>query len=320
MSRIACVGIIVADVLGKPIDRFPGKGQLALFDELVMATGGCATNTASSLARMGYNAVVVGKVGADGFGRFVQYDLKSAGVDVSGIVTDRATSTAFTFAAVASDGERSFFHTQGANATFCLNDINMDIIKKSAAVVVGGTMLMQKFDGEETAAFLKKVRKLGKITVLDMAFNDRVKDWMKVIKPSMPFLDYFLPSYEEAARASGKSACAEIARVFRNLGAKVVAIKLGEKGAYLVSESEEIRAPAYKVRAVDTLGAGDAWVAGFMAGIIEKLPLAEAVMLGNATAAHCVMAMGASVGVKKLSAIRRFQKINRLKAEVKPLA
>ena len=319
-KRIACVGIIVADVSGKPIDRFPGRGELTLFDELGMSTGGCAANTAAGLARMGFDAMVVGKVGDDSFGKFTCEDLGAAGADTSGIKADKRVSTSFTFVTVASDGERSFFHTQGANATFGLKDIDMDVIKKADAVVVGGAMLMKRFDGAETARFLKRVRNMGKITMLDMAFNDRVKDWMSVVAPSMPYLDYFLPSYEEAARASGKTDCGDIATVFRNLGARVVGIKLGDKGSYVRSETEEITAPVYKVKAVNTLGAGDAWVAGFVAGVMQELTLAESALLGNATAAHCVMAMGAADGIRKLAVIKRFQKAQGLKAKVKRLS
>jgi len=318
-KRIGCVGIAVADVVGKPIEKFPGLGELMVFDQLAVVTGGCPVNTSSWLAKLGFPVSVVCNVGEDIFGRFVREELEKRGVDTRGVSVDKRSSTAFTFAAIARDGERRFFHTLGANGTFGIRHIRMDVIEECDMVVVGGTNLMKRFDGAETARFLKRAKRMGKTTALDMAFNDRIDDWMAVVGPSMPYLDYFLPSYEEGARASGKTDVADIAQTFLDMGAGVVAVKLAEKGAYVRSAREEIVAPSYRVKVADTVGAGDAWVAGFVAGLALELPLAEGAMLANAVAAQCVMGEGAAGGLKGLSAIKRFQRTNGQTPKVKRL-
>ncbi|MEN3189097.1 MAG: carbohydrate kinase family protein [Atribacterota bacterium] len=84
MFEVVCVGIACADVLVKPISRFPGRGKLQLVEELTLQSGGCALNAAIDLARLGVSTAIVSKVGNDGFGRYLLETLKREGVDVRG--------------------------------------------------------------------------------------------------------------------------------------------------------------------------------------------------------------------------------------------
>jgi len=89
-----------------------------------------------------------------------------------------------------------------------------------------------------------------------------------------------------------------------------VVIKLDADGAFCrEADGAETYVPAYRVdNVVDTTGAGDCWSAGFLAGLLDDLPVPEAAALGNATAAHCIQAPGASTGIVPLEQIREFQK------------
>jgi len=308
MSEVVCLGIFVADALGRPIDTIPEKARLQLFDRMELHTGGCAVNTGIAMAKLGMDVGVIGKVGDDGFGDFLIKVLSSHGVDTKGVVRDSDASTSFTFIMIASDGERRFLHTMGANATFCIKDVNMRIVKKAKLLHVAGTYLMSTFDGRQTAKVLKDAQAAGVATSLDTAYNDRLKDWLGVIKPSMPHLDYFLPSIEEAERISGKKTPKDMAQFFRDLGCKNVGIKLGRKGCYVLTEDGEVRAPIYKVKTVDSSGAGDCWIAGFLTGVLKGWDVEKSACFGNATAAHCVQAIGCTAGVKGLRAIQKFQR------------
>lgn len=308
MSDVVCLGIFVADALGRPIDTIPEKARLQLFDRMELHTGGCAVNTGIAMAKLGTDVGVIGKVGDDGFGDFLIKELKADGVNTKGVVRDPKTSTSFTFIMIASDGERRFLHTLGANATFCIDDVNMGIVKKAKLLHIAGTFLMPTFDGEQTAQTLQKAKAAGVITSLDTAYNDRLKDWLGVIKPSFPHLDYFLPSIEEAERISGRKEPKEIAQFFRDLGCKNVGIKLGREGSYVLTADGEVRVPIYKVETVDSSGAGDCWIAGFLTGVLKKWDVERAARFGNAVAAHCVQAIGCTAGVKNLKEVLAFQK------------
>ena len=310
MSDVACLGIMVADALGRPIDTIPDKARLQLFDQMELHTGGCAVNTGIALAKLGIDVSIIGKVGQDGFGDFLVKEIEKHGGDTAGVVRDADASTSFTFIMIASDGERRFLHTMGANATFCIDDVNLDIVKQAKILHVAGSYLMSTFDGEQTAEVLKQTKAAGVITSLDTAFNDRTKDWLGTIGPSLPYLDYFLPSIEEAEQISGLSQPADMARFFRDKGCKVSAIKCGRAGCYVLSDDVEVSHPIYRVDTIDSSGAGDSWVAGFLAGVIKSWPLDKAALFGNAAAAHCVQAIGCTAGVKSLEEILAFQEQN----------
>jgi sugar/nucleoside kinase (ribokinase family) len=93
MLDVACVGVLCADVLVKPVDRLPDKGKLALVDELTMKVGGCAANAAIDLARMGVSASVITQVGDDGFGRFLSQTLEAEHVDTTGLGLNPSVAT-----------------------------------------------------------------------------------------------------------------------------------------------------------------------------------------------------------------------------------
>jgi sugar/nucleoside kinase (ribokinase family) len=173
-------------------------------------------------------------------------------------------------------------------------------------------MVMATLDGEPTGKFLADVRKAGVKTLLDTVYLDSAAPaaWHAAIDPALPALDYFIPSYPEARALTGQSEPSEIARKLQAGGCANVIIKMDERGAFCREASgRETFVPAYVVeKVVDTTGAGDCWSAGFLAGLREGLSVPEAVKLGNATAAHCIQAPGASTGIVALEQIKDFQK------------
>ncbi len=259
------------------------------------------------MAKLGLKTSVIGKVGKDTFGNFVVETLKGHGIDPRGVVVDPKASTSFTFVIVGSDGQRRFLHTMGANATLCEGDINMDIVKQAKILHVAGTMVMPTFDGEQTAHILQKARAAGVTTCMDTVFNNRVADYSPIIGPCLPHLDMFLPSIEEAERVAGTSDPKEIVRRLHGKGVGIVAVKLGPKGSYVYGNGEEAYVPSYRVKCVDTSGAGDCWVAGFLLGRLKGWTLVESARFGNAVAAHCVQAFGCTAGVRDFAATRAFQ-------------
>jgi len=93
-----------------------------------------------------------------------------------------------------------------------------------------------------------------------------------------------------------------MARSFQERGAGTVAIKLGGAGCYLRGRmAKEMTVPAFNVTSVDATGAGDAWCAGFIAGVLSGRDLAESGRLGNAAAACCVTALGAYDGIRDMA-------------------
>lgn len=303
--EVLCLGILVADVVGKPIDKMPEKGKLALVDTMELHTGGCASNTGYALSKLGISTGLMGKVGNDGFGDFIINYMKNAGLDMRGVKRSKTTNTSATMVMVSSDGERTFFHYLGANAELSYDDIDFDIVKEAKILQISGTFLMPSFDGEPTAKVLKKARELGIITSLDTAWDSK-GNWMKLLEPCLEHIDIFLPSFEEAKMITGKDTPPEITEVLLSYGIGTVILKMGEKGSYVRTKDKEEYIPIFKVEAVDATGAGDAFVAGFLAGICKGMDHFESAKLGNAVGACCVTAIGASAGIKSMEETIRF--------------
>lgn len=297
---VLSLGIYVVDVLGRPIDEFPEKGKLALFDELEIHTGGCANNTAIALTRLGLSAGAMGKVGTDAFGDLILQKLRDNGVDTAGMRQDPGSSTSFTFVAVASDGERTFYHYIGANGELCEADLDWEVIKSAKILHIAGALVMPRFDGAPMANVLQKAKTLGITTSLDTAY-DATGKWMETLEPCLPYVDMFLPSIVEAQHLTGLSDAREIAQFLRRrYGIHTIAIKMGEDGSYVSTPEREHFATAYPVTAVDATGAGDAYAAGFLAGTLMGWDLKATAELASATGAACVTAIGTTAGIQNL--------------------
>ncbi len=300
MKKIACVGILVADVMTVPVEKTPEKGQLMQVDGITVHNGGNAMTAALNLNTMGVPSFMIGKVGDDLFGRFLREKLETSGVDTRGLKADPQHQTSASVVLSDPSGERSFLHCVGANGTFGLADIDWSVLEEVDAVFVTGSFLMDRFDGEETAQFLKKCREMGKTTFLDVCW-DAKGNWGKTLNCCLPYLDYFMPSIDEAVRIAEKDEPEEIAQVFMANGVKNVIIKLGSRGSYLRLagwEKGKVFPSVQGITAVDTTGAGDSFCSGFLAAFARGETPERCMEVANATGALCVTARGATTGIR----------------------
>ncbi|CAN5225567.1 sugar kinase [soil metagenome] len=298
MTEVVCLGILVADVIARPVDRLPERGTLELVDEIRVHGGGCALNTASALARLGRHAAAAGKVGADPLGDVLLGVLEERGVDRRAVVRDPVTPTSATVALVGADGERTFLHLPGANASLRAGDLDPELIFSGRALHVGGALLLEALDGEPTAAVLAEARRQGLFTSLDTAY-DASGRWNRVL-PSLQGLDLFTPSIAEARAVTGERDPDRAAMRLRELGVREVAVTLGPDGCYVAGENFEGYLPATDVEVVDGTGSGDAFAAGFIHAKLAELHLADAARLANATGALAATASGAYDGLRGL--------------------
>lgn len=306
MSDIVCVGICTVDAIGRTLNEYPPPGGLRLFDDLAITTGGNAVNCAIALAKMGIVCDMIIKVGDDMLGQFVLNEAQRYGISTKGIIRDKTgTTTPFTFVCVHGDGQRSFLHTMGTNATLRYDEIDMNIVKGGKFCFVTGAMVMKTFDGPQTATMLRDTQAAGVKTLLDTVYVDSAGNWPQIIDPCLPHLDYFIPSEPEAAAITGLTDPAAMAVELQRRGCGHVVIKLGAAGAFWRDAAGNCghRCAFAVPKVVDTTGAGDSWSAGFLAGLARGESLPEAVDLGCATAAFSVQAVGASTGIKPLAEI-----------------
>lgn len=305
MVDVACLGILCADLLGRPIDALPSRGRLGLVDQMSLHVGGCAANTGIDLVRLGVSTSVLGKVGSDGLGDFVFAALEREGVGTTGLRRDPEVSTSATMVIVGSDGERTFLHHQGGNAHFRATDVDWDLASRARVLHVAGALVMPALDGEPMAAVMSEARRRGITTSLDTVW-DATGKWMRVLKPVLAFADYFMPSLSEAQELTGRSEPTEVARALLDAGVGVVGLKLGCAGCLVMSADGEVRAPAFRVDAVDGTGTGDAWDAGFLVGVLRGWDLERTALFASAVGALCAASLGATAGVRSTAETLEF--------------
>lgn len=307
MFEVVCIGVLVADVIVYPVNTMPRRGLLNRVERISLHMGGCAMSAAIDMSKLGLKTALLGMVGNDSLGDFLKDSLVRNNVNIDGLVTDKVSQTSASVVLSDNTGERTFLHYIGVNGIFGMSDIKWEVIENSAIVFIAGTMLMDTFDGEQCASVLRRCKEMGKITVLDTAWDAKGR-WMKLLGQCMPYIDIFLPSIEEARGISGKSQPKEIADVFFKKGVKQVVIKLGGKGCYMreSKDAEGVIIPAYSVKAVDTTGAGDSFCAGFITGISRGMSFTECGRFANAVGAHCVSEIGATTGIRSINDILAF--------------
>ena len=309
------VGILVADHLCDPIPRVPRAGELILCEHLELSIGGCASNAAVDLARLGVKVGVVGCVGRDAFGRFIIETLNRAGAGTRDVRELDGVETSGTLIINVQGEDRRFVHTLGANARLTADHIPMDRVRAAKVLYVGGYLLMPALEPERLARTFREARAAGVRTVLDIVLPGPGDHWPQ-LAPVLAETDVFLPNQDEAAVITGVTDPVEQAARFRAAGAGTVVITCGGAGSVLVSERERLRAGVYTMEYRGGTGSGDAFDAGYIAGMLAGQDAAGCLQWGSAVGASCVRSVSATESVFTRQEAEHFIKSHPL--EIKP--
>lgn len=282
---------MVADVIVRPGETFPPVGEIELVESISVQPGGNAVNTAIALGVLGHRPLPVGRVGRDAFGTYLTGSMEEVGADTGAVIRDDA-ATAVTVAGVRPDGERSFLHMVGANASLTGDDIPWDLVANARVFHLTSVFVLPAFDGEAGVESLRRAKSLGLTTVLDVCWDAEGR-WMSVLADYLPHSDYFLPNIDEARALTGKERPDDIADELLARGCGAVVMKLGRDGCFIATPTGRRHVRGFTVNAIDSTGAGDAFGAGFMAALIRGYDLEPAVRIANAVGANWVTAPAA---------------------------
>jgi sugar/nucleoside kinase (ribokinase family) len=297
MTDILCIGQLAADLLVRPVDFVDFGSDTQRVEVIDLQNGGDCLNVAIGMKRLGHRVGFVGKVGLDPFGDFLVRVIDSAGIERRGLRRTDQAGTCSVLVLINSAGERTFFYRGGTNDLFGLEDVDLRLVEETSAVYVGGTYLLPRFDGDGAATVFARARAQGKITAMDVTWDVEGR-WLTVIEPCLPHLSYFLPSIKEAERITGCQKPETMAAFLQDRGVENVVIKLGEKGCYVKPPRDKgFFVEAFYVQAVDTTGAGDSFVAGFLSGVLGNWDLYRCGRFGCAVAALNVQRVGATAGI-----------------------
>jgi sugar/nucleoside kinase (ribokinase family) len=141
--------------------------------------------------------------------------------------------------------------------------------------------------------------------MLDVVVGSRTNSW-EWVRPVLPETDYFLPNHDEAREIAGGDDVLAQARRLRDAGCRHVVITCGGAGAVSVGPEGAWRAAVYQVPTVDPTGTGDAFVAGYVLGLLQQQSPAACLTLGSAMGAYCVQGVGATTNIPNQAELERF--------------
>lgn len=298
MSKIWTYGISNFDVVTQPVKDWPKPGELVLTDKTEFLPGGPAINTAITLRKLGYSDVgLIARFGSDRAGSILIRELQQVNIDTGLISVSETSPTAVCIVCVHPGGERSFLYSFGGNNELAPGDVDSSRIHSGDIFHLGAAMGTAKSRADLIVPLLTKLqRKEVKITV-DTSF-DPFGEWWPSLAPCLPYTDILFSNESEAKYLTGFDDPAAAAQKFNQSGAKAVVIKLGSKGAYIYSAEFTGYLDAFPVQALDSTGAGDAFCGGFLFGLERNWPIAQCGIFANAVGGLCVMAFGATTGIK----------------------
>jgi sugar/nucleoside kinase (ribokinase family) len=294
---VVTLGVHIVDVLARPVESIPGGQDTHLLEQIRITAAGAAAGTAVDLARLGVDVVSMGAVGDDELGDFLVMVMGRHGVDVTGIVRKNGEQTAASILPIRPDGGRPSFHVPGANLSLSLADLDRERVLGAKVVHLGGMDVTWGLYDPAFFALLDEARQGGTVVTMDLLSN--MPDLMEGARSFLPHLDYLLPNEEQALLMSGASGVEEAALALLGEGPRGVLVTLGDEGS-LIAQREEpgiTRVPALGVPVVDTTGCGDAYCAGFIAGLIDGREVAGAARLGTALAARVAGGLGSDAGL-----------------------
>lgn len=286
-----CMGQANVDILVRPVNKVDFDDDAVHVDEIRMVNGGDALNVATNMSRLNNRVAFAGAVGEDMFGQYLRDRMEGLGIDTSSLKVSRIASTATAVCLVSDCGERKFMYCGGANEQFTADDVDMNILMNSGIVFMGGGYELPRFDGDGAARVLQSAQKRGKLTAMDVTWCTS-GEWEKII-PCLQYLDFFMPSQNEARWITGRDEPEAMADELLRMGVKNVIIKQGSKGALLKNARMTYSCAPIQVAVQDTTGAGDAFDSGFLTGLKCKWDLKKAVKFGCATSSFCIQQMGA---------------------------
>jgi sugar/nucleoside kinase (ribokinase family) len=301
----AVIGTCVADILVRPVplSQPVGGGRLFHVDPVEVTTGGIVCNTGIGLARLGLSVAAGSLVGDDPWGGLIHQRLASEGLDTASLEASPGLATSTTAVLIDPSGERSFAHHVGACAAMNLAWIRRQLpqLVRAEWVILGYAGLLSGLE-PDLAAAVSLLREAGCRVALETGgAGGRLED----VAPALPAIDLFVPSLDEAAAQTGGGDPRAILEGYRDLGAAgIVGVKLGSRGTLLspaAGEFHEIPCVPAPGPVIDTTGAGDALLAGLVAGIVRGMPPEKACLLGAAHAACCVTAAGATAGLRSFA-------------------
>ena len=288
--EVICAGQAVLDCITRGKETEPYKENVYRAETIRLHPGGDAVNEASALASLGIRTAVVCGLGKDLAGDAIVRLLTEAGVHTERI-RRLPMDTPVANLMVAKDGSRISVNSRATE----LPGYRIRPEELAGAKIVSFASLFRPpfADMAGVAALIRAAAAQHAVICCDTKLPLDGSIRLDALAEVLPMIDYLFPNEHEAAYYTGKETFPEMAAVFRSYGVKQVIIKAGAEGCYVSGPEGDFRVPAVPVeKVVDTTGAGDHFVAGFMAGILQGASLRDCAESGVRLAARAITHTG----------------------------
>lgn len=302
--------------LGEPMALFVAEeeGSLENIEHFSRFVAGAEVNFSIGMVRLGHQVTYITQLGDDPFGKGIEKFLKNSHIDTSYLTYEAQYVTGMQWKEKVKNGDPQVFSSRRNSAAShmsietikALNWDGFDHIHLTGippALSAGCRELVYEL---MTQARAKGVQISYDPNLRFGLWPDK-EEMVRVINELACRADIVFPGIDEGKLLTGKESVEEIAAFYHDAGVKMVVIKLGAEGAYTSSEGRCFYTQGFPVeRVVDTVGAGDGFAVGVVSGILEGLPLEEAVKRGTAIGALAVMSPGDNDGLPDRESLTAF--------------
>jgi sugar/nucleoside kinase (ribokinase family) len=300
LGRVVTIGAHTLDVVGWPVEDIPpGQGSVRL-RQIKATVAGTAAGTAVDLAKLGADVLTIGAIGEDLLGDLLVEAMRRHGVDTSSVVRKPGIQTSATILPIRPNGERPALHVPGATRYLTLDDIDLDRVAGTRALMVGAPDALGDFVEKGLLDAVAAAKGGDALVVVDVLHPGRASD-LDRLSSLLGAADWFLPNAEQlAALADTPDVYLAIKKIL-NLGTGGVAVTLGADGCLVAwPGSDPVHLRAIPVGVVDTTGCGDAFNAGMIAGLLLGAGPVDAASLGIACGSLVATGLGSDAGLTGL--------------------
>ena len=310
---LVCLGHVLYDIRCY-LDSFPLPDKMSIMaGKLKHGGGGSAANVAVNSTKLGLKTGMIGKVGFDDYGWFVVQNFRNCGVDTDHILVDFKNPTGVSLILVNGEGIPEFIQMIGASEPILPKEIQAEYIQKTRHLHMSGTNL-------EALVHASKIAKDSGVTVSFDSGRKKSELGLKKLKPILDNVDILIINSHEAKAMLGLEGNAKTLDTAKMMKKKIgkdktYVIKGGKENIVLCSPNGDFVAPSFKVEVKDTIGAGDAFGAGFLAAFLRGKTLEDAVVYGAACGSLKCTEEGAQSAPDR-STLETFLKENKDKVEI----
>lgn len=299
---VLCIGQAVIDCITRGQEADKHRENVFRAEKIELHIGGDAVNESIALADMGHKSAIACGVGTDLAGNLLRSELANRGVDTSGITVMESLTTPIAQLVVHQDGGRHSINSRATMLQGYLPDPGMPQIRGTRIVSFASLFRAPLDQAEEVRRLMHAAKEAGALISVDTKLPTFRELKMEELADVWPLVDYFFPNEKEAAYHSGidedggntEEHFRKMTGFFLSCGMKNVIIKAGADGCYINNAEGFRHLPALPVEVVDSTGAGDNFVAGFLSGLLRGEEIMACAERGRARAAQCISRMGAS--------------------------